>query len=261
MDKLLARLERRLGRFAVPNLTYVIVACMVIVYVLQMLRPGFASLLVFDLESVKHGQVWRVFTYIFVPPQSMLFAFLRIWFVWWVGTNLEAHWGPFKYDLYWLVGIIGTTTAAAFTGMDTATSSYLTDTLFLAFATLFPDETILLIILPVRAKWLGWLSGALLAFLFVTGTWADRAGILAATGNYILFFAGHWVDWFKSRRLQNRQRARRASMAEPAKPKTQGRTCAICGKSEDEGADIRVCSCEKCGGKPRTLCLEHARNH
>ena len=145
--------------------------------------------------------------------------------------------------------------------MDTATSSYLTDTLFLAFATMFPDETILLIILPVRAKWLGWLSGALLAFLFVTGTWADRAGILAATGNYILFFAGHWVDWLKSRRVQNRQKARRASMSEPAKPKTGGRTGAICGSSEDDGADIRVCSCEKCGGKPRTLCLEHARNH
>jgi membrane associated rhomboid family serine protease len=261
MDKLLARLERSLGRFAVPNLTWVIVAGMAVVYVLQMLRPGFSNLLVFDLESVKHGQVWRLFSYIFVPPQSMLFAFLRIWFVWWVGAQLEAQWGAFKYDLYWLIGIVGTTSAAAFTGMDTATSSYLTDTLFLAYATMFPDETILLIILPVRAKWLGWLSGALLGYLFVTGSWADRAGIIAATGNYLLFFSGHWIGWFKSRRLQNRQRARRVSMTEPAKPKTSGRTCAICGASEDDGADIRVCSCEKCGGVPRTLCLPHARNH
>jgi len=29
---------------------------------------------------------------------------------------------------------------------------------------------------------------------------------------------------------------------------------------EDDGADIRVCSCAKCG-TPRTLCLTHARNH
>jgi hypothetical protein len=36
--------------------------------------------------------------------------------------------------------------------------------------------------------------------------------------------------------------------------------CAICGVSEDAGADIRVCSCAKCGG-PRNLCLNHARSH
>jgi hypothetical protein len=40
----------------------------------------------------------------------------------------------------------------------------------------------------------------------------------------------------------------------------EDRTCAICGKKQSGGADIRVCSCEKCGG-PRNLCVEHARNH
>src|SRR5690349_1572794 len=149
MDKLLARLERRFGRFAVPNLTYVIVAGMAVVYVLAMLRPGFSNLLVFDLELVKQGQVWRLFTYIFVPPRSTFGAFLRMYFLWWLGRDLESHWGAFRFNVYWLVGIIGTTTAAAFTGADTATSWYLVETLFFAFATLFPDESILLILLSV----------------------------------------------------------------------------------------------------------------
>ena len=41
------------------------------------------------------------------------------------------------------------------------------------------------------------------------------------------------------------------------------RVCAICGAREADGTDIRVCSCDKCGGAgtQRALCLEHARNH
>jgi hypothetical protein len=39
------------------------------------------------------------------------------------------------------------------------------------------------------------------------------------------------------------------------------RVCAICGAREADGADIRVCSCAKCGGVQRALCVEHARNH
>jgi hypothetical protein len=79
-------------------------------------------------------------------------------------------------------------------------------------------------------------------------------------GNYGLFFGGHWWDVWRSRNLQVRQKARRVSMQAGA-PVFGQRTCAICGAREADGADIRVCSCEKCGGQPRSLCLEHARNH
>jgi hypothetical protein len=261
MEKLLARLERRFGRFAVPNITWVLVAGMAATYVFSMLRPGFASYLLFDVDMIKRGQVWRVVSYVLVPPQSTFFALLRIYFLWWLGTALEAQWGAFKYNLYWLIGIAGTTTAAAFTGADTASSMFLIETLFFAYATLFPDETILLIVIPVRAKWLALFSAAMVGYSFVVGTWGERTGIAVALTNYALFFGGYWIDFMKGRRVLVRQRARRASMSEPAKPKTGGRTCAICGVSEDEGADIRVCSCEKCGGVPRTLCLPHARNH
>ena len=57
-----------------------------------------------------------------------------------------------------------------------------------------------------------------------------------------------------------RQKARRVQFEGDA-PAFGQRTCAMCGAREQDGADIRVCSCAKCGGQPRTLCLEHARNH
>jgi membrane associated rhomboid family serine protease len=268
MNKLLARLERKLGRFAIPNLTYVIVAGMATVYVLSMLKPEFDRALVLDLEQVKRGQVWRLFTYLFLPPQAqmcglprplvMLFA---LYFIWLMGTNLESEWGSFKYNVFWLVGMVGTTVFAVLAGGG-ATNEYLGATLFLAFATLFPDYQVLfMFILPVKVKWLGLLSAVGLVVSFLMGGWTQRAAILAATLNYALFFAGYWGGFFKARRVEVRQRARRAEMTEPEKPQTGGRTCAICGASEAEGADIRVCSCEKCGGVPRTLCLPHARNH
>ncbi len=268
MEKLLARLERRLGRFAVPNLTWILVTGMAVVYVLTMLRPGFEKSLALDLGLVQRGQVWRLFTYLFLPPDAqmcglpqpivMLFA---LYFIWLMGTNLENEWGAFKYNMFWLVGMIGTTVGAIIAGGG-ATNQYLGMTLFLAFATLFPDYQVLfMFIIPVKVKWLGILSALGLAFSFVMGTWMARAAIVAATGNYVLFFAGHWGGLMKARRVEVRQRARRASIAEPERPKTSGRSCAICGATEEEGADIRVCSCEKCGGVPRTLCLPHARNH
>jgi hypothetical protein len=269
MERLLARLERKLGRFAVPNLTWIIVTGMAAVYVLSMLKPEFDGAISLDLDLVKHGQVWRLFTYLFKPPNAdmcglpkpivMLFA---LYFIWLMGTNLESEWGAFKYNVFWLVGMIGTTVAAVIVGGG-ATNEYLGATLFLAFATLFPDYQVLfMFIIPVKVKWLGILAALGLAFSFVmAGGWVQRAAIIAATGNYVLFFAGHWGNFFKQRRVLVRQRGRRAAMSEPAKAKTSGRVCAICGASEDEGADIRVCSCEKCGGVARNLCLPHARNH
>src|SRR5271170_2215547 len=123
MERLLARLERRIGRFAFPNLTWVIVCAMGVVFVLSMLKPEFEQSLTLDLGAVKHGQVWRLFTYLFIPPNAqfcglpkpivMLFA---LYFIWLMGTNLESEWGAFKYNMFWLVGMIGTTVAAVIAG-------------------------------------------------------------------------------------------------------------------------------------------------
>jgi hypothetical protein len=87
-----------------------------------------------------------------------------------------------------------------------------------------------------------------------------RVAIGAAMLNYVLFFGGHWLGVLRSRNIQVRQKAKREQFKEGETVFGQ-RVCAICGKREADGADIRVCSCDKCGGKQRTLCLEHARNH
>jgi hypothetical protein len=271
MDRLLAKLERRIGRFAIPNLAYVVFGGMGLVFLLSLVRPQFESFLGLDWGWIMRGQVWRLITFIFIPQRgggplfgdSPIWTIFAIYMFWLVTTNLESHWGTFKLNVFYFMGMLGTILAGLITG--TASNSWLNLSLFLAFATVFPDEQFLLFfIVPVKAKWLGILDAVFLLGALVLGGLATRLAISLAFGNYVLFFAGFWATWWKHRNVRVRQAARRAEQATPAQS-TGGRACAICGSSEDDGADIRVCSCEKCmaanEGKSRTLCLEHARNH
>ena len=56
------------------------------------------------------GQVWRLITFVFIPfsgggPLSVI---LGIYFTWFIGTALEKEWGDFRFNLYFLLGMIGT---------------------------------------------------------------------------------------------------------------------------------------------------------
>jgi hypothetical protein len=182
-----------------------------------------------------------------------------LYFAWWVGSSLEQQWGSFKFNAFYVMGALGTVVAAMLTGPQS--SWWLDVSLFLAFATIFPDVTIyLMFLLPIRVKYVGIVAALGLGYVLLVGSFATRASVAAAMANYLLFFGGHWWDVWKSRNLQVRQKARRATL-ESGAPVFGQRVCALCGAREADGADIRVCSCEKCGGQPRALCLEHARNH
>jgi membrane associated rhomboid family serine protease len=252
MDRLLARLERTfLARLAIERLTMFIVGGMAITYVLCRIRPDFEFQL-YLIPQLVFVQPWRLVT----------FLFLALYFTWIVGSALEQEWGALKFNVYYLLGAVGTAAAGFITGTF-QTNVYLNLSLFFAFATIFPEYEIrLFFVLPVKVKWLALLSGALTVFQFVRSGTSTRVAIAVVFANYLLFFAGHLVELAKGRRMLVRQAARRAEQRPRATEREEDvRTCAICGKKQEDGADIRVCSCEKCGGVPRQLCLEHARNH
>jgi hypothetical protein len=264
MDRLLARIERKLGRFAIERLTLYIVGGMAMAFVLCITKPEIAEKLTLDISRVRAGEIWRLVTYLFIPPTtSFLWIIFALSLTYFIGNSLEAEWGAFKYNVFYLIGMIGTTIAAIVSG-GAHGNFYLNLSLFLAFATLFPDYEIwLYFVLRIKAKWLALFDAAYLVYAFAVGDWSERAAIVAAMINYALFFSGHLIGWIRGKNLQAKQAARRATFrsSAPPPPQASGRVCAICGAKQDDGADIRVCSCEKCGGKPRNLCLEHARNH
>jgi hypothetical protein len=281
MERLLARLERRFGRFAVPNLIGVVVGGMAIVWVLSLLKPEFQDRLSLDVGAVRHGEVWRLVTFLFIPPPSSpLWVFINLYFTWWIGTSLEQHWGAFKLNAYYLLGAVGTVVAAVIAGG--ASNTWLDGSLFLAFATIFPNISIMLFfVIPIRVKWLGIVAALAIGYAAVMGGWGTRASILASMVNYLLFFGEHWVAMARNQGTLAQAKSRRASLRADYKGNGRGasdpdremdndplpvfgnRVCAICGAREADGTDIRVCSCDKCGGQghQRPLCLQHARNH
>jgi membrane associated rhomboid family serine protease len=265
LERFLAKLDRRYGRYALGNLTYLLVGLQVVGFAILLLRPELAGKMLLDRDAVFRGEWWRLFTFMLYP-----LATSPIWFVfgaYWLyimGTALESQWGSLRYELYWIVGIVFTL-AAVFLGGQTATITSLIMSLFLAFATLWPDYKILVFFfIPIPVKWLALLDGvAILAAVGFADGW-ERLVPLAAVGNYLLFFGPTLYD--KLRRFAReggRARARnRMRTAVKDGFNRHGRKCAICGADgDDPKVDLRVCSCEKCGGTNRDLCLEHARNH
>ena len=147
----LDKLERRLGFLGIPGLMRIVVALTALVFLLVRLNPGFGFMLDLDPQRIRHGEVWRLITYIFLPQSdSFLWVFLLLWFLWFIGEGLEQAWGAFRLTLYFIVGMIGTTAAAFFFGARFS-NSMLYASLFFAFARFYPDQVIyLFFILPAK---------------------------------------------------------------------------------------------------------------
>lgn len=264
MDRLLARLERTFGRYAIHGLTYGIIVAQAFVFIVEMTHPGFTAMLTMDRGLILHGQVWRLITYLAIPASTspIWFLFAAYW-LHLIGTSLEAHWGSFRYQIYWLVGML-LTTAVTFAFDVPATNVYLLMSLFLAFATLFPDfEIRVLLVIPVKVKWLALLDGIGILAMVGMESGLRKLVPLLAIGNYLLFFAPTLVNQVKSGAFRaKRSGALEAYKRAAAVPEPARRVCKTCGLTdEDRSVDFRVCVCEKCGGKPTDFCLEHARNH
>ena len=236
-------LERRFGHLAIPGLMRVVVGFNVLVYLMMWGKPGFAEMLTLRPERVMAGEVWRLATYIFIPaataggklnaePLNLLFALFYFNFLWLMGEGLERAWGTFKLNLYYLLGMVGTTAAVFFFGAGDVTGIYLNLSIFFAFATLFPNFPILLMfIIPIAAKWSALFSAGVLALSFVEGPISVRLAIAVAFGNYLLFFG---YEWAKIWRDQGRTVARRQQfqMAAHTDGDTTLHHCKVCGATE-----------------------------
>src|SRR5438132_12012361 len=171
MDRWLARLERRFGRYAPHNLTFWIVGLSGFTFAILFVKPSALELLVLDPAAVKRGEVWRLITFLFLPwgPATgpwAIFTIFALLFLYTIGTSLEAEWGAFRFDVYYLIGALGTVVSSLLVAP--ATNEYLNLSLLLAFATSFPEYEVLLLILPGKEKWLGGLPGGFLSGSFIT---------------------------------------------------------------------------------------------
>lgn len=193
-----------------------------IVFIFDFLFPELliSSYMYFDRAAILNGQVWRVLSFILVPFNSNpVFMLISCYFYWLIGTQLEQVWGGFRFNVFYLTGVIGTIIGGFISGY--ASAGYLNLSLFLAFAILFPNERFLLFyFIPVKAKWLAWIDAAGLLFVLITtlagGYWQISLCIIISFLNLALFFGGGVIQRikvnFKSRKVRREWRDVRIKM-------------------------------------------------
>ena len=191
------KLERRFGKYAVPNLMKYICVIYVVGYLIQMFNPLlYFYYLDLDAEAILHGHIWRIITFIFYPPStSFLWMIVALFVYYSLGMTLERVWGTFKYNFFYFTGVILLVLAAILIYLVTGYSvqlypTYMTFSIFLAYALTFPETTFLLyFIIPIKAKWLAIAEVVLYLFYFVAlPGLGNKVAILVSLLNVALFF-------------------------------------------------------------------------
>lgn len=208
------KLNRLLNRLSVSNLMTIVVMGMGGLYVLDMLLPrvNLYGMLSLTRSGLLRGEIWRLFTFIFLPPQtSIVWIMFSLYLYWLIGSALENQWGSARFTLFYLIGVIGNILSALITGY--ADNSYLNMSLYFAFAAMNPNFQLMIFFLfPVKIKYLAILNAIMYLISFIFGSWSMRVMILLSLANVILFLGGDIMNTFRSemRYFRTRRNFRRA---------------------------------------------------
>ncbi len=194
------RLERKFGRHSVPHVMYLVTGIMLAVFAADLLLEKRVShMFAFSRDLILQGQVWRMVTFIFLPPtSSIIWIVFSLYFYCLMGKALESAWGTFRFNLFYLCGIVGSILAGFLTGV--GVNHFLNMSLFFAYAAVFPDNQVMLFfLLPIKVKWLAALDALYFLYMFIVGGWPSRIAILFSLLNIWLFFGG---DFFRNLKQQ-----------------------------------------------------------
>ena len=185
--------ERKYGKYAIKNLSVYLIVAYIIGYMLQIISPEISEFLAFNPYWVFRGQVWRIFTWILMPPEQLsIFTIIMLLLYYQLGQGLERAWGTYRYNVFIFSGFIFTILGAlvlygilmgvvyfgilptsAFSEMTAygisdytyyfgavfgsyVSTFYVNMSIFLAFAATYPEEQLLLyFIIPIKIKWMG----------------------------------------------------------------------------------------------------------
>lgn len=268
---LLSRLDARFGRYSVPNVTLYLIVGQALAFAAEFAeRQGgpfhVAEQLSLVPDLVLAGQVWRLVTFLFMPPTDNLIFALFFWGAFYLcGTVLERVWGTFRYNAYLLVGYAATI-AAAFAFPTTPTSNYFLKTsVFLAFAHLNPDFTFSIWgLIPIRSKWLAVLIWLFYIHTLWTGDWPLRVVATASFVNYFLFFGRAIWQEFRQGVKHSYRRAEFSSRVGYGRAQARGRRmahqCRVCGLTSADSPKTAFRYCSECNGEC-CYCPEHLANH
>ena len=210
----LRSLEKYLGWIAIPHIAVLFVTLQALGFLMVMSDPIWVErLALFPSAVTQNGEYWRLITFLALPiSMSPIWVIFTLWFIYFILNTIENEWGAFKTTLYVLVSILVTIAFSLSFGYPVTDVSRFESTLFLAAAALFPEmEVRLFLAIPVKIKWLAWLTLGLLALELIRTSGLDRWFILAIYSNYLLFFGPSMLNQIRLaiRRRQFKSKMRR----------------------------------------------------
>ena len=289
------KLRRRFETFCfqhrskgIPNLMLYVSLGSALVYIMGLIDQSdiLYTWLCFDRGLILQGQVWRLFSYALTygyGDGNLLLVAIGLLCYYSLGRAMENLWGTFRFNLFYLTGILLQDIFCLLFG-GWAEVSYLNMSLFLAYATLYPDAHFLLFfIIPVKA----WVFAVLdlvlmdmnIVMLTQLGLFPYSLYPLVALLNYFLFFGKDVVNIFpkswqiNARRLFQKKSSRpfsgntvpfpnagsyKATAAQPEAPYTH--KCTVCGRTDITNPDLEFRYCSRCSGY-HCYCSDHISNH
>lgn len=265
-------------RFGIPRLMLYIIIGNAVVWLLGQMDTTntLYSLLYFDPALFCRGQVWRLVTYALVPESNgLLWLAISLYFYYFIGSALEQEWGAGKFTIYYAAGLLITSLYSLlvywiFGTRLLVSATYLNLSLFFAFATLWPEQRVLLFFfIPVKIKWLAWVDAAFFVYQVVVylfhGYVAYALLPVVALLVYLLF-CGQWLfDLFRpsharqrARTVQFKQAAKKVQREQANRPYT--RKCAVCGRTDTDYPNLEFRYCSRCAGY-HCFCQDHINNH
>lgn len=286
---MLEKLERKLGKYAIPNLINYLIGGYIIGYLFMfgstISNINFTALMTLEPYYILHEfQLWRLVTWVLVPPQeNIIFAIIMMIFYWQLGRVLEQTIGTFRFNVYIFGGILFTIIGAFLLyGIYTVvygnpimmsayfSTYYINMSIFLAFAVCYPNmEIYLYFLIPIKMKWMAVVYAVFVIYDFVMVGWPGKVAIFASLLNFLIFF----LMTRNYRRIDPREIKRKAAYRKATQGSAYGQgfshqqnsakprhKCAICGRTDITNPELEFRFCSKCNGNYE-YCNEHLFTH
>lgn len=257
----------------IPNLMLYICIGNAIVYLMSSILGNtlLYSVLIFDRTAILHGQVWRLISYpLTMYNSNLLFMFIYLLCYYTLGRAMESMWGTLKFNLFYLSGILMMDVYSMIFGCR-ADVYYLNMSMFLSYATMFPQAQFLLFfIVPVRA----WIFALFDLIVILLGLLGQRFPYnlfpIIALANYFLFFGSDVMNLLPP--SLRRRTGRKPYAARPAakvvqfkqaapQPKPDyNHRCTVCGRTDVSNPELEFRYCSRCKGY-YCYCEDHISNH
>jgi len=266
----------------IPNLMLYIALGSAVVYLMSEISGNYFlyNLLYFDRERILQGEIWRLITYpLTYRINNLMLMAISLLCYYSLGRAMENIWGTLRFNLFYLTGVVMMDVYCLIFG-GSASVTYLNLSLFLSYATLFPDAHFLLFfIIPVKA-WLFALFDLVIVLLdLFTLPFPYNFFSVISLANYFLFFGADVLNvlpmsWrvnakrlFKKKPAASQSRPKviqfdagsyEATKAAPKAPYTH--RCTICGRTDISNPELEFRYCSRCKGY-YCYCEEHISNH